>query len=260
MRTPLDLRLVEDAEAVSDILHDQTPKEAPPPRVFARTVQAPAGWPWEQMHGAQLAARHEAPLPMDQMHLRLKRLTPWRPSQGALFAACYVRALEISERFEADVEVEGRRVQVVFEPPEALARRARRSVLVGAGAAAVAALLFVSIAGALLARAEAEAQLAALERDAAMKLQRAEAAQLIRRQSAALAAAEPGERVAAPLADLAWAVAARGPDARIQAWRWDHGVSRVEARGETSPFADPHRAVSREGVGVWRIEPAEVGR
>jgi hypothetical protein len=262
MRTPLDLRLVEtDGGALGEALHsDETASAAPAPRVFGRIVQAPAGWPWEQARGAQLAARHEAPLPIDLVHLRIKRLTPWRPRETALFAACYVRASEIRERFEAEVELEGRRVQVMFEPPEALARRARRSLLVGVAAAAVAALLFVSIAGALLARAQGEEQLAAMEHDAAVKLQRAEAAHLVRRQSAALAAASPGDRVAVPLADLAWAMAARGPDARIEAWRWDHGVSRVETRGETSPFTDPRRAVSREGAGVWRIEPQEAGR
>lgn len=257
MRKPLDLRLVEESpeSAIEIPLGLAAEPVAPSPRVFARAVQAPAGWPWEQAHGAQLAARHEAPLPMDQVHLRLKRLTPWRPTQSALFAACYVRAVEIQERFEADVEVEGRLVQVVFEPPEALARRARRSLMVGVAATAIAALLFVSIAGALLARAQGEEQLAAMERDAAIKLRRAEAAQLIRRQSAALAAASPGDPVAAPVADLAWAMAARQADARIEAWRWDHGVSRVEARGEASPFADPSRAVTRETTGLWRVEP-----
>jgi hypothetical protein len=257
----LDLRLVEpDGEVAGSALHAEPSSAGQPPRVFARAVQAPAGWPWEQGRGARLAARHEAPLPIDQVHLRLKRLTPWRLGEAALFAACYVRTSEIQERFEAEVEVEGRRAQVVFEPPEALARRARRSLLAGVGAAAVAALLFVSIAGALLARAQGEEQLAAMEHDAAVKLQRAEAAQLVRRQSAALAAAAPGDRVAIPLADLAWAMAARGPDARIEAWRWDHGVSRVEARGDASPFVDPRRTVTRERAGMWRIEPEEAGR
>lgn len=265
MRAPLDLRLVEpdDLSVVEGARDDIARGEAAAvaqPRVFARAVHAPAGWPWEQVRAAQLAARHEAPLPIDQVHLRLKRLAPWRPSQAARFAACYVRISEVAERFEAQVEVEGRPVQVAFEPPEALARRARRSLLVGVGAAIAAALLFVSIAGALLARTQGEEQLASLEHDAAVKLQRAEAAQSVRRQSAALVAASPGEPIAAPLADLAWAMAARAPDARIQAWRWDHGVSRVEARGEASPFADPHRAVTREGGGVWRIEPEETGR
>ncbi|WP_165189879.1 hypothetical protein [Caulobacter soli] len=259
MRTPLDLRLVEaDGEAVTDIAFDEAP--AAPPRVFTRAIQAPAGWPWEQRHGAQLAARHEAPLPMDQVHLQLKRLTPWRSNQSALFAACYVRVSEIQERFEADVEVEGRRAQVVFEPPEAQARRARRALLVGVAAAGVAALLVVSVAGALLARAQGEEQLATLEHDAAVKLQRAEASQLVRRQSAALVAASPEDRVSSPLTDLAWAMAARGPDARIETWRWDHGVSQVEARGETSPFIDLHRTVTRVGATTWRIEPEEAGR
>lgn len=260
MSMPLDLRLVDlDDQVVGEIDPEKLAGAATPP-VFARVVLAPPGWPWEQVRGAQLAARHEAPLPMDQVHLRLRRLTAWRPTQPARFAACYVRASELRERFETQVEVEGQPVEVVFEPPEALARRARRSLLVGSAAAGVAALLFVSIAGALLARAQGEEQLAAMEHDAAVKLQRAEAAQLIRRQSAALAAASPGDRVVAPLTDLAWTMAARAPDARIEAWRWDHGVSRVQARGEASPFADPHRAVTREGAGLWRIEPEETGR
>jgi len=260
MNAPFDLRLVEPDDLTIDENARDGSASLAQPRVFARAVHAPAGWPWEQLRAAQLAARHEAPVSMDQVHLRLKRLTPWRPAQAARFAACYVRISEIAERFETQVEVEGRPVPVAFEPPEALARRARRSLLVGAGAAVVVALLVVSIAGALLARAQGEEQVAALEHDAALKLQRAEAAQSLRRQSAALAAASPGEPVAASLADLAWAMAARAPGARIQAWRWDHGVSRVEARGEASPFADSHRAVTREGAGLWRIEPEETGR
>lgn len=260
MSMPLDLRLVDlDDQVVGEVDAEELAGAVTPP-VFARVVLAPPGWPWEQVRGAQLAARHEAPLPMDQVHLRLRRLRPWRPGQPARFAACYVRASEIRERFEAKVEVEGQQVEVVFEPPEALARRARRSLLVGSAAAGVAALLFVSVAAALLARSQGEKQLATLEHDVAVKLQRAEAAQSLRRQSAALAAASPGDRTSVPMADLAWAMAARAPDARIEAWRWDHGASRVQARGEASPFADPHRAVTREGAGLWRIEPQDGGR
>jgi hypothetical protein len=253
MRNPLDFRLV-DIEPALDV--------APEPRVFARAVQAPPGWPWEQIRGALLEARHGAPLPIDQMQLRLRRLTPWRPAQGATFAACYIRAAELTARFETVVDVEGQPVPVIFEPPEDLARRARRSLFVGLAAAALTALLFVAITGALLARADGETQLVALERDTAVRLQRAEAAQTIRRQSVALVAAQPGDRIAAPLADLAWAMAARGPDARIQTWQWERGVSRVEARGDASPFTDPRRVVSREGSAGrdawrWRIEPEE---
>jgi hypothetical protein len=261
MRSPLDLRLV-DADVEP---HGEPPAAAARPSVFARAVSTPPGWPWEQARGALLEARHGAPLPIDQMLVRLKRLTPWRPGHGARFAACYVRATEVETRFEARVDVEGQTVSVAFEPPEALARRARRSLIAGVVAAGIAALLFVSIAGALLARSEGETQLAAMERDAAAKLRRAEAAQRVRRESAALATAQPGDRVAAPLADLAWAMAARTPDARIESWSWEHGASRVEARGETSPFADPQRGVSREapvrrGVWSWRIEPEGAAR
>ena len=262
MRTPLDLRLVDvDVEPKTPPLAEA----AAPPRVFARAVPAPPGWPWEQARGALLDARHGAPLPIDQMHLRLKRLTPWRPTQPGRFAAGYVRIAELEGRLEAEVDVEGQTVSMVFEPPEALARRARQSLIVGVAAAAVAALLFVSIAGALLARAEGEEELATLERGAAVKLQRAEAAQTIRRQSAALAAAQPGDPLSTATSDLAWAMAARRADARIEAWRWDHGVSRVAARGDDPPFVDARRALTREGPAErgawsWRVESEGVAR
>ena len=149
---------------------------------------------------------------------------------------------------------------VMFEPPEAAAARARRALAVGLATAGVAALLAISVAGALLARTQGEQQLSAMERDAAVKLRRAEAIQTARRDSATLTLAQPGDRPAAPITDLAWAMAARAPDARIEAWRWDHGVVEVEARGEAPPFVDPRRVMSRAGsvrpgVWRWRIEP-----
>ena len=263
MRNPSDLRLV-DLEVDSSVEPEIALSILPPapPRILALVTSAPPGWPWEQTRVAMLEARHGAPLPIEQVHLRLRRLTPWRPNQPARFAAFYVRAAEITARLEAVVEVEGRPTPVTFEPPEALARRARRSLLAGVMAAGVAALLFLSIAAALLARAEGEQQLAAMEHDAAVKLRRAEALQAARRDSAALTLVQPGDPVAAPLSDLAWAMAAHAPDARIEVWRWDHGVVEVEARGEAPPFVDARRAMSRSGpvrrgVWRWRIEPGE---
>lgn len=265
MKSLFDLRLVErelrlDGEAGQAPLPPPPPE---PPRVLARTVATPPGWPWDQTRGALLEARHGAPLPIEQMHLRLKRLAPWRPDQPARFAAFYARIAEITERFETQVEVEGRWIAVAFEPPQAMAQRARRSLIAGAAAAAVGCLLFVAVAGALLARSQAEEALSAMERDAAAKLRRAEAVQAARRDSAALTLVQPGPSLAAPLSDLAWAMASRDADARIEAWRWDHGVVQIESRGETPPVADPRRAVAlagavRAGVQAWRIEPEEV--
>jgi len=266
----LDLRLVDKddepvVEALSLAVEAEAESPVQPPRVFSRLIAAPAGWPWEQVRGAQLAARHEAPLPIELVYLQLKRLTPWRPSQSASFAACYVRMADVEERLDTQVDLDGQKIRVVFEPPQVQARRARWSLMVGAGAAALAALLVVSVAGALVARGRAEEQLAAMEHDASVKLRRAEAAQRARREAAALAAISPGERPGAAVVYLAWAMAARDPDARIEAWRWDHGVSSVRARGEASPFNDPARSVTREGpagrgANVWRIEPREAAR
>ena len=168
---------------------------APPPSVFARAVQAPAGWPWEQTRAALLEARHAAPLTIDEMQLRLVRLTPWRPNEPARFAACYVRANEVTGRFETSVEIDGRSIEVVFEPPEAMAQRARRSLALAVATTAVVAIVFVAITGALLARSQAEQQLSDLERLADSKLRRAQTSQLAWRESAALAAAQPGQRI-----------------------------------------------------------------
>ncbi len=261
MRNPFDLRLVEfdlDSPAEPELAFATEPP-APPP-VLTRTISAPPGWPWEQTRGAALEARHGAPLPINQMHLRLKRLTRWRAKQPASFAAFYVRAAEITARFETVVEVEGRAMTVMFEPPRAAADRARRSLVAGFAAAGVVALLTIATTGALLARAEGETQLSTMERDVAVKLRRAETLQAARRDSATLTLVQPGDRLVAPVTDLAWAMAARAPDARIEAWRWDHGVVLVEARGEAPPLIDPRRVMSRvapvrSGVWRWRIEP-----
>lgn len=261
MRNPFDLRLVEldvDNPAEPQIALAAQPPTPPP--VLARTISAPAGWPWEQTRGAALEARHGAPLPIDQMHVRLRRLTPWRANQPASFAAFYVRAAEITARFETVVEVEGQALTVMFEPPEAAADRARRALVAGLAVAGVVALLTISTAGALLARAHAEQQLSAMERDAAVRLRRAEALQAARRDSASLTLVQPGDRLATPITDLAWAMAARAPDARIEAWRWDHGTVAIEARGDAPPFVDARRIISRggpvrSGVWQWRIEP-----
>lgn len=256
MRNPFDLRLVEldlDGPSEPEIALAAAPP-APPP-VLTRTISAPPGWPWEQTRSAALEARHGAPLPIAQMYLRLRRLTPWRAKQPASFVAFYVRAAEIATRFETVVEVEGRTMTVMFEPPQAVADRARRSLVAGLAVAGVVALLTVSTAGALLARAEGERQLSAMERDVAVRLRRAETLQAARRDSGTLTLVQPGDRLVAPVTDLAWAMAARAPDARIEAWRWDHGAAVVEARGDAPPFVDPRRAMSREGSarpGVWR--------
>jgi len=267
MRLGVDLRLVDEDDDLDLRLpfvsgvedDDREPARQPP--VFARLVQAPPGLPWEQSKAALLEARHSAPLPIAEMLVRLKRLTPWRSGEPGKFAAGYVRAAEVSDRITCAVDVDGQTLQLTFEPADALARRARRSLFVAAASAGVVTTLFVAVTAALLARSQAEDRLAFLENQATSKLRRAEAAQAAWRQSSALLAARPGYRVETVTADLAWAMSARDPDARIEAWRWDRGLSAVEARTDTSPFKSTDRSVRRvdrplrRGVWLWGVEP-----
>jgi len=257
----IDLRLID--EAIEAAAAPQTPPPARP-SVFSRLVVVPAGWPWDQTRAARLEASHGAPVPIVQLQLQLRRLAPWRSNEPARFAACYVRTEELTERLVETVEIEGRRVEVTFDPPEAAARRARLMLGVGLASALAAALLAMAVGGALSARFEAEERLSAMETELAAKMRRLQALQAAERESRLLASAQPGDDVGAALRALAWAGSARAPDARIEAWRWDHGAAAVEARGEDPPFMETGAARRderplRRGVYLWVIEPDAAG-
>jgi len=242
---------------------DAQPIEPPSgPRVFVRTIAAPPGWPWEQQRAANLDARHSAPLPLGEVAMQLRRIEAWRPGQAARYAAFYVRRGEVRGRLETLVEVAGRPERVTFLAPGEQQRLARRFALTAVAAFAITAVIVLSIVSAVLSRERAEAQLQAAEAAASAKLARARAIRTLRAQSEALDAADRGGRLDAVLADLAWASAAKTPDARIEAWRWQGGLMAVESRGEASPFTTTDRLIQkapkplRKRVWLWGVGPA----
>ncbi|MBO9709876.1 MAG: hypothetical protein J7521_16870 [Caulobacter sp.] len=240
-----------------------TPEEAtPPPKVFVRTFLAPPGWPWEQRRMAELDARHGAPVALSDVAMRLQATEVWRPGQSRRYGAFYVRRAEVVDRLETEIDLAGRPCRVVFLAPGHQRRMARNALIAGGAACAVVALISVSLGGAWLSRQRAEARLEALEVQARAELRQARTVNAQRAQAEALDEADRGESLGVALNDLAWASAARAPDARIEAWRWEKGLMAVEARGEVAPFVATDRMVARSPkplrrrVWLWGVGPA----
>ncbi|MFT4252060.1 MAG: hypothetical protein QM608_06220 [Caulobacter sp.] len=250
MITPANLQLIE-AETV-----DAVPgPEVAEARVFARSITAPPGWPWEQVRAAGLEARHAAPLPFTEVVHQVRRLEPWRAGRPTRFAAFYVRRAEVGERFEAEVLLSGERHKVLFVSAEQQRRRLRLLVGVGLGAGLLVFGAILAAAAAQRAGEAAEQRLSILETRAAADLRRA---QILRRQrelSAAIEDRDRGPGFETPLSELAWSARGKRPEARILAWHWEPGLTAVESRGQDSPFVTSDRPVERSGApvrrGVW---------
>jgi hypothetical protein len=233
----------------------------PEPKVLVRTLTVPPGLPWDQNRAAQLEAMHSAPLPMADIVHQLQRLEGWRPGAAGRFAAFYVLARDLSGRLDAKVEVGDRTVAVSFLTP-ALQRDRARGVLIVLGTVGVAAVLAtLSVGSAFLRRAEAEAALSALETRASGKLHAAELRQRLRDQSRALdGELGRGGSLREALGDLAWASAAKAPDAHIEGFHWQPGLLAVEVRGATAPFESSEDRTARKspkplrrGVWLWGV-------
>jgi hypothetical protein len=248
------LRLVEEPDGARE-----APEEAEP-KVFARSIAAPAGAPWDQTRVAHLEARAGAPLPIGELVYQLRRLEPWRPGNPARFAAFYARSAAVGARHKTHAEVDGRRLEVTFVSRAEREREAKRASLIFAIAGGCMVVVLASIAVGVTARHNTEAQLVALEGLAAQKAQLAAAADTARLQSNALTVAGVrGHAVSDLLGDLDWAATAKAPGARIQAVHWSGAVMVVEARGQIDPFVAGGRTATRmekplrPGLWLWGV-------
>jgi hypothetical protein len=234
----------------------------PAPQPFARVLTAPPGLPWEQARAAGLEAKIGAPLPISQLSWQLRRLEPWRNGKAARFAAVYVRADAVKDRFEAKVDADGKPLTVVFLSSREQVRRTRVLAAV-AGAFAISAFAAVTGTGlALDTRADSAARLTLIERMARQRMARSERAARLAIQDRALAAEDvDGRRLADFLDDVAWASQAKADGARVRGLHWQEGYLAIEARGDQPPVADPRRPTEkfgkpvRDGVFLWAVAP-----
>lgn len=246
--------------AVND--EDGGPAERPAPAAFVRGITAAPVAPWDQTRAANLEARLNAPLPLEEVAYVLRRLEPWRPGTPGRFAAVYVRRRDIGDGLTVQPELNGKPVTAQFVSPIHQRAQVRRLGLV-AGAAALGGFLLITVAVSLwTARVQSTERLASLEQLVADRTreanQRARAAAQVR---ALDALGMRGRQAAVVLDDLAWAGQARNPAASVEAFHWEGGFMAVEVRGDAPPFAvadrQAHRsrAPLRRGVWLWGVEP-----
>ncbi len=248
-------------------LPDSNPLAPPPnedvgaPSVFVRSFTTPIGWPWEQARAAELEARHAAPLPLEEVLFRVRRIGLWRPGGEGRHAAFYVLKSMVRGRLEATAEVEGRPYSVAFQSHGLdMVRAGSLAVRWGIGGGLLV-LLVAALIVAVGTRAETSARLGLAEQKANGKLRRLEAQEKVRSESSALAQQlDKGARLKDALADVARLSDARQPDAMVEAVYWRPNFVAVEARGEESPFGPMvDRPVRRSpkplrpGVWLWAI-------
>ena len=233
-------------------------------RVFVRVITARPGPPWDQSRQATLEARLGAPAPLSEVAYRLRRLDPWRPGGAARFAAIYARQQDARAGLIATPTIDGRRIPVSFMPAAQAALRLRKLAIAALASGAVAALAVTALGSAIARRGEAESALSAVERVADGRQRQAQELRRLKRQTIALdAAGVRGQALGNVLADLAWASAAKTPDAHIQALHWDHGYLAVEVEGDAAPFQSADRPLVkartpvRPGVWLWGVGTLE---
>lgn len=235
---------------------------APPPKAFVRTLLVPPGLPWEQSRTAELDARLSSPLPAGDVVYQLRRLEAWRPGAPSRYAAFYVPAREVGDRFETFAQVDGRDVRVVFESADAVRRRARMLGAVGLASAAAVFLVVILSGFAMGRRAELDAKLAATEQAAGVKLREAAARARLKAQDQALRSwRDKGRPVEELLGDLAWLSTAKVGGVSIEAVHWEGDLLAVEASAARPPlvvFGDRvlRRSAKplRPGVYLWALE------
>jgi|GEM_PF-1189860 len=226
------------------------------PQVLVRTFATPAGLPWDQARAARLEARHAAPLPISELHYRLKRLGGWAAGRPGEFAVFYLRRSDLTGAFATTVDVGGEAIRVSF------GAKSTPSVHLGElGMLMLSLILSFLILGAVLVsgwsiRQDTTQQLEALEQQTASKLNLGRKLQHDQAQDRALAVSQgTSGQVADVLDDLAWIAHARTPGARILSVHWDHGLMAIETRGSAAPVASTQRQLIRAAkpglAGTW---------
>jgi hypothetical protein len=218
-------------------------------------LATPPGLPWDQARVARLEAARAAPVAIETLTLRLKRLSPWRNGKAGAFVAFYVKTDALGGGFRTSKVVEGRTLTVEFKSrAQAKAEGRLLAVFVGVGGAATIALLTAVIAS-LAIRHAGDQRLDDLARHSAHELRQAEIASVLKRQNAAFGGVDnPGVYVGEVLKDLAWASRARRPDVPLEGFHWRPAGFGAEVRGaEARPFSDTAvvRAARPLRPGIW---------
>lgn len=225
---------------------------------FTRVVTAPPAWPWDQTRAARLEAQHTSPLSGDDVTVIVRRLSGWAWNEPGKFVAIYLRGVDLREGLKFQVEAQGQTLNIDM-PSRAskIAQSRDRAMILAFGGVILVGL--IGMGSLALHRRAAEAdQLTRLE--ARMERQAHQAERSRRAHADALALEDLGVRnrtIDQAITDLKTLSLQRDPNARIDAFYWNHGYWAVEVRGATPPVTDatvPLRKATkpvRKGVWLW---------
>jgi hypothetical protein len=224
------------------------------PAVFTRVLSTPPGLPWDQARVARLEAARAAPVAIQSLTLRLKRLVPWRNGKAGAFVAFYVKTEALGGGFRASRVIDGRTVTVEFKS-RAQAKAEARLVAVFAGVGAASAVItLAAVITAVAVRHGADNKLDDLAGRSAQQLRQAQVLSAMKRQNSALRRADnSGAPVSEILADLASASRARRQEAPVEGFHWRPAGFGVEVRGDAQPFTGFGAVRSTRPLkpGVW---------
>ena len=225
------------------------------PPVLTRVLATPPGLPWDQARVARLEAARAAPVAIETLTLRLKRLSPWRQGKAGAFVAFYVKTEALGGGFRTSKVVDGRTLIVDFKSRAQARAEAKLLTVFAAVAGAATVALLTSVIASVAIRNAGDQRLDDLARRSAHELRQAKVTSVLKRQNAALRTADnPGVYVGEMLEDLAWASRARRSDVPLEGFHWRPAGFGVEVRGaEARPFADAAvvRAARPLRPGIW---------
>jgi hypothetical protein len=233
----------------------------PRSRFFTRTLEIPAGAPWDQAGAARLEGLHGSPLPADQVVMQVRRLERWRPRRPARFAAIYVRASELTDGLVHEAVIDGRRIRFTFRDSAATARRSvdlALTALLVAGAVLAAGF---AVKSALAVREAKDAQILRLEQNAERRERQARKDRQLAAEARLIRAADAqGHDVAHLLTDLGWLAAVKTTAGGVQRIEWTPDAMTVTAMGREAPVFGEERPVAAIGEAAgatrWKIDHA----
>lgn len=236
----------------------QQEDEAQEPRLFVRAITIRPAPPWDQARAARLEATLNAPVPLTQVALQLRRLEPWRPGAPGRYGAVYARHEDVRDGLTTTASLDGITFPVRFASPGRQREQARQLAIVGTLTAVGVFLLVTTAASVIATRIQATSRLEALELATAQRATRARSVSLRQAQAQALLEAGLDDRRASRvLEDLAWAARNRTANAGVEGFVWEGSLFAVEARGEEAPFSAIDRKVERASrpvrPGVWLL-------
>lgn len=228
------------------------------PAPFIVSLDAPSGFPWEQRRAAELAARHNSPLPLEDVILDVQRLGRWRLGEPARFAAAFFRrdAIDGEAHHLARIDMFDIRF-LARDDATSMARQRDRMLPAAVGGITI--LVFGACLWlALTSRAALDTQLDARIAELELQVRHAEAAKRRLADKRDLGQEGlAGSQMSDMLEDLVWLARARDPGSAVRSLEWTPQALTLSTETPGAPIATRDRAISAVdgagGMARWAI-------